>query len=149
LAFFILKHYYVFRANTSKIAKSTQKFAQLENSIEENYYKKVDTDKLSESAYKGMFKAIKDKYSIYYTKKEYKALTQEISGSYYGIGVILSEDDNKNAYIVSVMKNTPAEEAGLKAGDVIKKVDGTNYLGKARLLSRIKSEEKRDPAFSL
>ena len=127
---FHLKDYYVFKANTSKIAKSTQKFAQLENSIEENYYKKVDIDKLSEAAYKGMFKAIKDKYSIYYTKKEYKALTQEISGSYYGIGVILSEDDNKNAYIVSVMKNTPAEEAGLKAGDVIKKVDGTNYLGK-------------------
>ncbi|MSS20263.1 S41 family peptidase [Pseudoramibacter porci] len=127
---FHLNKYYVFKANTSKIAKSTQKFAQLENSIDENYYKKVNIDKLSEAAYKNMFKAIKDKYSIYYTKKEYRELTQEISGSYYGIGVVLSEDDNKNAYIVSVMKNTPAEKAGLKSGDVIKSIDGKNYLGK-------------------
>ncbi|MCH4072806.1 S41 family peptidase [Pseudoramibacter sp.] len=125
-----LKHHYVYKANTQEIATSVNKFALLENSIQRNYYKKVSIQKVSDEAYKGMFKSLGDKYSIYYDKKEYNKLNEEISGSYYGIGVVLSEDEQKNAYVASVMKNSPADKAGIKSGDIIKSIDGKIYLKK-------------------
>ena len=69
-------------------------------------------------------KGLDDPYSVYYTKEEYDRLKEDDSGSFEGIGATVSKDMNTG--IISVVKpleGSPAEAAGLEAGDVIIKVD--------------------------
>ena len=85
----------------------------------------VDENELDEYAIKGYVAGLGDIYSQYYTADEMKALMEETTGNYCGIGVYMTVDQEKNLIkIYSVIPNTPAEEAGLKEGDYITKVEG-------------------------
>ncbi|TZE82887.1 S41 family peptidase [Calorimonas adulescens] len=90
----------------------------------------VTEEQLIKGALKGMFQAV-DPYSEYFTKEELKEFNEETSGQYSGVGIIISESDG---YIVvtSVMNGGPADKAGIKKGDRIVSVDGTNVAGMKR-----------------
>jgi Peptidase family S41./PDZ domain (Also known as DHR or GLGF). len=90
----------------------------------------VTEEQLIKGALKGMFQAV-DPYSEYFTKEELKEFNEETSGQYSGVGIIISESDG---YIVvtSVMNGGPADKAGIKKGDRIVSVDGTNVAGMRR-----------------
>lgn len=101
-----------------------QKLMALEKSVEEDYYQEVDVDKLILGAEKGLIQALDDPYSEYYTVEEFTLLKEQTQGSFVGIGIYMTGNDKDNIVVQSVIKNYPAEKSGLKAGDIILKVDG-------------------------
>lgn len=101
-----------------------QKLMALEKAVEEDYYQEVDVDKLILGAEKGLIQALDDPYSEYYTVEEFTLLKEQTQGSFVGIGIYMTGNDKDNIVVQSVIKNYPAEKSGLKAGDIILKVDG-------------------------
>jgi carboxyl-terminal processing protease len=102
----------------------------------------VDTQTLVEGAIKGMVEAVGDPYSTYLTPEDYAASLQDISGQFEGIGTEIGTVDSKGATvdcstfgpecrleISGTIEGSPAEAAGVKAGDVITAVDGTSIDG--------------------
>jgi len=84
----------------------------------------TNEEELIESAIKGYVEGVGDKYTEYYTKEEYEELMIDVNGNFVGIGVYLSEDIYGNVVIISPIEGSPAEEADLKMGDIIRKVNG-------------------------
>lgn len=103
------------------------KVEQLYNTINSSYYKDVNEQDVVDGACKGLVAGLGDPYSSYMTKEEYENWKASATGEYSGIGVTFSQDKNGNYVIVGVTKDSPADKAGLKAGDYIVKVDGKSY----------------------
>ena len=89
------------------------------------YYDAPSRDALITAAARGMVSELNDPYAQYFTDEEYQKYLTSISGSYDGIGVLLGQPTEQGAEILDVYENTPASEAGLKAGDIVTAVDGT------------------------
>lgn len=120
------------------------KMIGLEGAIKEDFYQKTKDDKLVNGAIKGMFSGLDDPYSQYYTKEEFKRLKEQTSGSFVGIGVIISPSpDDDYLTVVSPIQGSPAEKSGVEAGDKIVKVDGKNVFAKNsdEAISMIKGKE--------
>ena len=104
--------------------------ASFRSVLEEKYMGEIDDETLIEGAIKGYVSALGDPYTTYYTKEEMDELMEETTGNYVGIGIYMTLDIENNAiYVVKPMEGSPAEEAGIKAGDLITKVDGIEYSG--------------------
>lgn len=113
---------------TSLTSKSNKdELAELEevyDTIKTSYYKEVDSKKMIDEAINGMLSSLNDHHTSYFNKKQTDDFNKLMNGSYEGIGVEISSDKDGNIVILSVFKNSPASEAGLKFGDVFVKVDG-------------------------
>lgn len=112
--------------------------------IDQYYYEDIDQNALIEGMYAGMVSGLGDPYSSYYTAEEYASLMEGTSGTYYGIGAVLTQNINtKIVTILHVYPGTPAEKAGVKDGDLIVKVgdiDGDS-MELSELVTYIKGEE--------
>ncbi|CEI71630.1 MULTISPECIES: S41 family peptidase [Romboutsia] len=120
------------------------KMIGLEGAIKEDFYQKTKDDNLVNGAIKGMFSGLDDPYSQYYTEDEFKRLKEQTSGSFVGIGVIISPSpDDDYLTVVSPIQGSPAEKSGIEAGDKIVKVDGKNVFAKNsdEAISMIKGKE--------
>ena len=101
---------------------------------------------MEQNIYKGFAKGLQDPYAEYYTKEEFKQLTEEDSGEYEGIGISVAKDtDTGYAEIVSVFKDQPAYKAGLKTGDLIIAVNkkSTMNMELQEVVSEIKKKENK------
>lgn len=134
-------------AASSVVSEDTEKkLKAIEDVIDEYYYQDadIDVDAMTEGMYAGMVNALGDPYSVYYTEEEWNDLMQETAGIYYGIGAYLMIDPNTTLGKISgVIEDTPAEEAGLRADDLLYLVDGESTMGMelSEIVSRIKGEE--------
>jgi carboxyl-terminal processing protease len=81
----------------------------------------VDTEKLAQGAIDGMLQALGDPYSSYYYN--YSTLEDYLQGSFEGIGATVSKESGQLT-VVSPIKGSPAEQAGIKSGDIILEIDG-------------------------
>lgn len=87
--------------------------------INERYYIEPENKKLVEGAIRGMLSGLDDPYSIYYNSEEFKDYWEDDSGEYAGVGMqIASKLDENICVITRVFKGSPAEEAGIKKGDI-------------------------------
>jgi carboxyl-terminal processing protease len=87
---------------------------------------KIDTLKMSGAAIKGMLDTLYDHYSSYLDPETYNLrYLPSLEGKFDGIGATVSEE-NQTARVVSTQPGSPAEKAGVKAGDVILAVDGVS-----------------------
>ena len=125
---------------------SESKLRLLERYIGENYYHadEVTTAQKEDGMYKGLIEALGDPYSSYYNETEYQKLNEQTSGAYYGIGCyVTTREEDMATLITGVIKESPAEEAGLLPGDVIYKINDENAVGLVldEVVSRIKGEE--------
>lgn len=122
-----------------------QKVNTIETLIDEIYYlDEVGADAMREGAYEGIVAALGDIYSVYYTPEEAEEVFQQSEGIYYGIGAYVQMDTVTGyAKITGTIKNTPAEEAGLQAGDILYMVNGEDMAGLdvSQVVLRIKGEE--------
>jgi carboxyl-terminal processing protease len=97
--------------------------------IQQHYVKpNPDGLKLTEGAASGMVNALGDQFSRYLTPAEYQSNQNFLAGQFAGIGASVAEK-NSQIQIANVIAGTPADHAGLKAGDVITAVDGQNTKG--------------------
>ena len=103
------------------------KLKLIKEKIQANFMGDIDEEKLKEYSIKGYVAGLDDEYSQYFTKEEMKKYTENTLGNYVGIGVYMVKNTEKHAVEVhKVMKNSPAEEVGMKKGDLITKVDERN-----------------------
>ncbi len=88
----------------------------------------VTEDQLMTGMKRGLLSGVGDPYTNYLTKEDYESLMIMTTGQLQGIGVTVTSNNNF-VEIVSTVKESPAHKAGLKSGDLIIKVDGTEYDG--------------------
>lgn len=86
--------------------------------VQREYWRGVDAKTLIQGALKGILAALNDPYSEYLPPRNYDGFIQQATGVYAGIGVSLEPNPN-GMLITRVFRNSPAAEAGLKAGDMI------------------------------
>ncbi|WP_320415331.1 S41 family peptidase [Psychrobacillus antarcticus] len=96
--------------------------------LEEEYYKEVNEEAVINGAINGMIDALEDPYSDYMDQDEASQFNENISSSFQGIGAEIQERDGV-INIVSPIKNSPAEKAGLMPNDQIIAVDGKDIKG--------------------
>lgn len=96
--------------------------------LKKNYFQDVKEDKLIDGAIDGMVKALDDPYSDYMTKEESKVFEESITSSFEGIGAEIQEK-NGTIVVVSPIKGSPAEKAGIKPNDKVTEVDGKSVTG--------------------
>ena len=109
--------------------KSMEKLLGLKDYIKKNYVEGAEDNQLIEGAIKGMFESLKDPYSVYMTKEEFKNFNESTKGSYGGIGVIVSRSEDGYVTVVAPIEDTPGEKAGLKTNDKIIKVNDQDIVG--------------------
>ena len=102
-----------------------QRLEEAAKIIEEDYLYDYDTDKMMDGAIEGMVNSLENPYTYYGTEEEYQeSLNSGANSQYYGIGVHLTYDqDNDAIRVLGNVPDSPAEAAGIQAGDVIKQVD--------------------------
>jgi carboxyl-terminal processing protease len=102
--------------------------AEIVDSIEDNFYKPVDEKKLDDASLKGIVESLDDPYSHYLTAKEAKALDEQVSGHFEGVGMNV-EQDRRGLKVLRVFENSPAARAGIRRGDFILGVNGRSIAG--------------------
>lgn len=114
------------------------------NYIVDNYYDEVDKTELTNGAIKGMLESLGDDYSVYMDQDDYDNFNITLNGSYQGIGVSIATTINDEIMIVGIFEDSPADKAGLKVMDVIKKIDGESLEKKTAdyLTNMIKTSKK-------
>ena len=92
--------------------------------IQEQYARDVSSEKLIESAIRGMLRTL-DPHSSFFSRRDYDRLQKEQKGKYYGLGITIRAESPGTGRVLVVeppAPGTPAYKAGLKAGDVIAKI---------------------------
>ncbi|MBD8917064.1 MAG: S41 family peptidase [Lachnospiraceae bacterium] len=121
------------------------KMKVIENVIDTYFYKEdVDKDAMVDGIFKGMVESLGDPYSEYYSKEELESLYQDSFGVYYGVGAYVSLDTTTGlAKVSGIIADSPAEEADLRAEDIIYKVDDVDVTGMTlqETVSLIKGDE--------
>ena len=114
--------------NTSDQAEGhLQEMEMLKGLIDENFLFDYEEKDLYDGSLKGMFANLGDPYTQYYTKEEFSKLMESIDGRYKGIGVLVQASKEGLIKVVQVFDDSPAKEAGMKAGDYITKDEGKEF----------------------
>ena len=112
---------------TSDIAETLEDYRKI---IDKYYLGDVDEEKLKEGAIAGYIKGLDDEYTEYISKEDMADYMADTTGNFVGIGVYMVQDTEANKIMVlSPIKGSPAEKAGLQPGDYIIAVDGVTYTG--------------------
>jgi carboxyl-terminal processing protease len=100
--------------------------------IEDNYFKEVDAARLEDSSIRAMVaelrKRFDDRFSHYFDPGQLRQFEQDTSGSFSGVGLSVNEV-KRGLRVTTVFDDTPAGEAGIREGDVIRAVDGKSIAG--------------------
>ena len=113
------------------------------DNIVNNYYDDVDKEELIDAGIQGMINYLDDPYATYFSGDASDEFNEELAGTYEGIGVEVMLSDNVFT-IGNVFDSSPASKAGVKNGDIITKVNGTDISGKSLsdVVSMINSKKK-------
>lgn len=135
----------VFEEDAAVSLEMVAKLQVLEDTINEHFYlEEVTSEELADGVYRGIMWALEDPYSEYYTAEELNDILTQTEGIYYGIGAYVSIDtDTTLPKISGVIAGTPAEEAQLRANDILYEVDGVSTYGMSlsEAVALIKGEE--------
>ena len=124
----------------------------LSSYINRFYLNDIDYGKMGDIIYKAMVSGLDDKYAAYYTKDEYKDISEKTKGEFCGIGAYISQGKNDNSLkVAGIVKGGPAEKAGIKKGDIIVEVDGENIQGKdsSYAVSKMKGKKGTNVSISV
>ena len=131
-------------ANSVATQNTLNKLDVIEETIDKYYLEDVDEQTLENGIYKGMVESLGDPYSTYYAPDELEQIQEKTEGIYYGIGAYIGIDTETSLpRLTGIIDGTPAQESGLRAGDLIYQVDGTEVQGMEleQVTSLVKGEE--------
>jgi carboxyl-terminal processing protease len=117
----------VLRASAQERYSELQNFSKVLNLVQQYYVEEVDTKKLVYGAIKGMLREL-DPHTNFLPPEIFKDFENETSGEFGGLGIEISVQ-NGVLTIISPIEDTPAWEAGVKAGDKVVAVDGKSTKG--------------------
>lgn len=106
--------------------KRFTKLLELEEQIKADFYQDTSEIDFDSGIIKGLFESLGDQYSEYMTPEEYAAFDRASEGEFDGIGITVQEREDGYITIVSPIKDTPGDRAGLQSGDIIQKIDGVD-----------------------
>lgn len=108
----------------------TEKFNEIKELIDVLYYETYSEVELYDNVYDSMLLSLDDPYSDYFTPEEMTLFMESSSGTYEGIGVVVSySEDGNEVIVVAPYEGAPGDLAGMRPGDVIKFVDGIDLFG--------------------
>lgn len=100
------------------------KLNAIDSVLESFYFGDVDDETAKDNIYKAYLSSYGDKYTMYYTADEYKALKESTNGKFYGIGAVCQISGEGGVLLVDVYDNGAGYQAGLRSGDRVVNVDG-------------------------
>lgn len=125
-------------------SEENQKMELLNSLIDRYYIGDVDETDLSEGIYKGYIEGLGDPYSVYYDEEETKQMSESLSGEFGGVGALMSQDRETGVItVLQVYDGSPAQEAGMRDGDTLYKVEGEEVTGEdlSDVVSKVKGEK--------
>ncbi len=105
------------------------KVTVIENFLDGKYLYDYDKSKAREDAIKAYVASLEEPYTEYYTEEEFSSYLDNIEDGYVGIGVIVGVNPENQIEVVAPFENSPAYEAGVVPGDILKAVEGIEYSG--------------------
>lgn len=129
--------------NESNLAKSLKNIEKL---VKSKYLNVSDIDETNtiDGAIAGYINALGDEYTEYIPADKMKEYTESVMGNFVGIGIYMVKNTEKDlVQVLSPIRESPAEKVGIKAGDLITKVDGVSYTADqmTEMANTIKGEE--------
>ena len=141
-ALFDVRNYYLRDYSESEIKDAA------EEAVEEEKKKGEKSDEeLMDIGLSALAEALGDDHSIYLTPGENKRLSEDLSGSFFGVGFTLRvNEDEDRPQVVNVIDDSPSKKAGVKAGDIITAVDGEDTKGQSldSVVIRIRGKKDTD-----
>ncbi|SDF27388.1 S41 family peptidase [Sporomusa acidovorans] len=132
---------YLMNAWSSDIV-STLRVLRAMQVVKSRYVEDVPVDTLMAGSIKGMVNSLNDPHSLYMDAKMYKQFMIETEGSFGGVGIVIGTKD-KQLTVIAPIEGTPGEQAGIKSGDQIIKIDGqdTKELALDEAVNKIRGPE--------
>lgn len=125
-----------------------QKTTEILGLIDKYYVGETDTEKLGNGLASGLIAGMGDRWSYYISADDYAEYMEGMNNAYVGVGITirLEHEDDIGFTVLSVTKNSPAEEAGVRAGDLFVKVNGEDVLalGMDATKNTVRGEEGTD-----
>lgn len=128
-------------SNNGEITSELSKYRSL---IDKYFLGDIDENKLKEGSIKGYIEGLNDPYTEYISKEDMQDYMADATGNFVGIGIYMVKDTEANKIMVlSPIKGSPAEKAGILPGDLIVSVDGVQYTAEEMSVAsnKIKGEE--------
>ena len=107
--------------------RQLQTFAEIVDLLQQSYVDEVETDKVVYASIQGMLRTL-DPHSNFLDPKVYAHMKEEQKGSFYGLGIVVSMRGDKLT-VISPIDGTPAQRAGIRAGDIISQIEGDDTAG--------------------
>ena len=117
-----------FSANEESIYDKIDLFSEVLDKVNNEYVEEIDHSEAMDAAINGVLQSL-DPYSAYMSPKIFKEMLTETSGEFGGLGIEVGMEFGV-VKVISPIDNTPAEEAGVKAGDYIVKINDIQVQGK-------------------
>ena len=115
----------------SQIRDSLKSFTDVYAIVEQNYAEPIQGDKADSAIYDGAIPGmlrVLDPHSNFYDPKAYAKMREDQRGHYYGVGMVIQQQNNK-VYVITPYEGTPSFRAGIRPGDVISAIDGKSTDG--------------------
>lgn len=120
-----------------------EKIQDIYKVLQDNYVDEINDEDLEDMMYTGLVAGLGDPYSVYMNQENFQSFMESSEGTYYGIGAVVSPSDDNKVLVVTPYEGAPAYNAGIRSGDKILKVNGTEVYGSAldEAVSLIKGEK--------
>lgn len=115
----------------SQIRDSLKSFTDVYAIVEQNYAEPIQGDKADTAIYDGAIPGmlrVLDPHSNFYDPKAYAKMREDQRGHYYGVGMVIQQQNNK-VYVITPYEGTPSFRAGIRPGDIISAIDGKSTDG--------------------
>ena len=134
----------LFGIESSNDNQLTKSIKYIKTILDKYYLNDIDEDNAIEGALEGYVSSLGDPYTEYIPKDEMEDYKNNLMGNYVGVGIYMAQNSKDNTIVVlTPIKYSPAEEAGIQPGDIIKKINGVEYTGEnmTAAANSIKGEE--------
>ena len=119
---------YVYSKNSNKLYEKIDLFSEVLETIKQEYVDEIDQTEIMDSAINGALQSL-DPYSSYMSPKSYEGMQTDTKGKFGGLGIEIGMESGV-VKVISPIDDTPAANAGIKAGDYIVKINDEQVQGK-------------------